>query len=341
MNLVKRVLAAAGAFFFTGAALFLAGAAQAADENKATPAMWRAADADTEIFLLGTFHILPKNVQWRTSAFETAFDAAEIVYFEVEADAADIQSKTLGVMMTEGFNANGAMLTDMLGEADAAALRDIVTSLGLPFQGVNPMRPWNAFLTLSVQFIIQQGFDPGAGVDSVLLAEARTKGKELRFFETIDEQLALFTGLAPETEKKLLELTIRDWDNQTESFDDLYDAWRTGDAASLDAQLNDIMRDQAPEVFERLLVARNEAWADEIDRIMKTDTGAVFIAVGAAHLVGERSVQSILKSREIDFARYGDDPAAAPAAANDSTANDNQPDAADEISDLLKAVGEN
>lgn len=337
MNLVKRVWAAAAAFFFAGGALFFAGASVAAEETTATPAMWRAADADTEIFLLGTFHILPKNVQWRTSAFETAFDAADIVYFEVEADAADIQSKTLGVMMTEGFNPNGAMLTDMLAEDDAAALREIVTSLGLPFQGVNPMRPWNAFLTLSVQFIVQQGFDPGAGVDSVLLAEARTKGKELRFFETIDEQLALFTGLAPETEKKLLELTIRDWDNQAESFDDLYEAWRTGDGASLDAQMNEIMRDQAPEVFERILVARNEAWANEIERLMGADQGAVFIAVGAAHLVGDRSVQSILKTRGIEFTRYGDEPTAA----NDNTANDDEAVAADGIGDLLKAVGEN
>ena len=324
MDLVIRI-AAAMVFLFAGSAL-------AAEAEKATPAMWRAADADTEIFLLGTFHILPKNVQWRTAAFETAFNASDIVYFEVEADAADVQSKTLGVMMTEGFNANGGMLTDMLDVGDAAALREIVTSLGLPFQGVNPMRPWNAFLTLSVQFIVQQGFDPGSGVDSVLLAEARTKGKELRFFETIGEQLALFTGLAPETEKKLLELTIRDWDNQTESFDDLYYAWRTGDAAALDAQLNDVMRDQAPEVFERLLVTRNEAWADEIERIMTSDKGAVFIAVGAAHLVGDRSVQSILKPRGIEFAPYGDAPAAA---------NDNEPGAADDIGELLKAVGEN
>ena len=335
MLLVNRILATATTFLF---ALLASAAAQEtatpaqATPAQATPAMWRAADADTEIFLLGTFHILPKNVQWRTSAFEAAFDASDIVYFEVEADAADIQSKTLGVMMTEGFNPNGAMLTDMLGADDGAALREIVASLGLPFQGVNPMRPWNAFLTLSVQFIVQQGFDPGSGVDSVLLAEARTKSKSLRFFETIEQQLGLFTGLGPETEKKLLELTIRDWEHQKESFDDLYDAWRTGDTAALDKEINDVMRVEAPEVFERILVDRNKSWADEIERIMDADKGTIFIAVGAAHLVGDRSVQAILNPRGIEFERYGAEPTAA---------NDNQPDATDEISDLLKAVGEN
>ncbi len=328
MRRIKRIWVAAAAAL---AAMTTTGGA-AADETAATPAMWRAADADTEIFLLGTFHILPKGVQWRTDAFETAFEKSGIVYFEAETDAPDSQSKTLSVLMTEGFNANGRLLSDMLDADDTALLRSIVASLGLPYEGVDPMRPWNAFLTLSVQFIIQQGFDPGAGVDSTLLAEARTKGKAIRFFETIEEQLALFTGLSPRTEKELLVLTLRDWENQAESFDDLFAAWRDGDAGGLDALMNEIMRDQAPEVFERLLVARNKAWADEVERVMKTDDGAVFIAVGAAHLVGDRSVQAVLAERGIAFSPYGDTSAAT---------NDNEPAAADDIGALLKAVGEN
>ena len=319
------------------AAAFAAATSALADEMAATPAMWRTADADTEIFLLGTFHILPENVQWRTGAFEAAFNKSDVVYFEAETDAPDSQSKTLSVLMTDGFNADGKKLTDMLEPADAAAFREIVTSLKLPFEGVNPMRPWNAFLTLSVQFIVQQGFTPGSGVDTMLLAEARTKSKEIRFFESIEEQLALFTGLSPAVEKDLLVLTIRDWDNQAESFDDLFAAWRNGDAAALDSQMNEIMRDQAPEVFERLLVARNRNWADDIERIMNTEKGAFFIAVGAAHLVGDESVQARLGERGISFSRYGQDVI---------TANDNAPAAvddtgADEIGDLLKAVSEN
>lgn len=330
MSVLKQV-------FFAMAAAVAAATSAVAEEMTATPAMWRAADADTEVFLLGTFHILPENVQWRTDAFETAFRKSDVVYFEAETDAPDSQSKTLSVLMTEGFNADGKKLTEILDPADAAAFRNIVASLGLPFEGVNPMRPWNAFLTLSVQFIVQQGFTPGSGVDTTLLAESRTKSKEVRFFESIEQQLALFTGLSPAVEKDLLVLTIRDWDNQAESFDDLFAAWRNGDAASLDAQMNEIMRDQAPEVFDRLLVARNKNWADDIERIMNTEKGAFFIAVGAAHLVGDKSVQSRLAERGISFSRYG----AETDAANDNAPMDADQDATDEIGDLLKAVGEN
>ncbi len=300
----------------------------ASHAETANPAMWRAADADTEVIFLGTFHILPKNVTWRTPAFEVAFARADIVYFEVDAAAPDAQSKTLSVLMTEGFNEDGALLSNMLSEDDAAKLRGIVTSLGLPFEGVNPMRPWNAFLTLSVQFIVQQGFDPGSGVDSVLLAESRTKGKDVRFFETIEQQLALFTELDADTEKDLLVLTIRDWDEQTEGFDDLFTAWKNGDAAFINEEMNRTMKTQAPIVFDRLIVERNRAWSEEIAKILETETGAVLVAVGAAHLVGDQSVQAMLSEKGVAIERYG-------AANEDADAVHG-----DDIGAILKSVGE-
>ena len=301
-----------------------------AADDTARPAMWRAADADTEVFFLGTFHILPKGLDWRTEAFEAAFEKADTVYFEAETDAPDAHSKTLGVLMTEGFNPDGGLLSEMLDADDAASLRRIAASLGLPFAGVDPMRPWNAFLTLSVQFIVKQGFDPGSGVDSVLLKEARTKRKDVRFFETIEDQLELFTGLDPATEKALLVMTIREWDEQSESFDELFNAWREGDAALIDAEMNRVMRSEAADVYDRLIVNRNRAWADEIARVMAEEEGTFLVAVGAAHLVGEDSVQAMLEDAGYAATRYD-----APAAAND-----NAPVGDDEIGALIKAVGE-
>ena len=206
----------------------------------ATPAMWRVADADSEFILLGTFHILPPDLEWRSDALTTAIEEAETVYFEVEIDATDTQSKAINAVMTQGFNASGKTLTGMLQKSDAQRLSDIAASLGLPMAGIDTMRPWNAFLTLTVQFIVKQGFEPGAGVDSILLAEMRTLGKDLVFFETIEEQLDLFIGLAPETEKALLTYTIRDWDNQSEALNSLFNAWANGDVDFMDAQMNEI-----------------------------------------------------------------------------------------------------
>jgi len=280
-------------------------AAATHDKNIATPPMWRVTDADSEVWLFGTFHILPPDLNWRSDALAAIMAEAEIYYFEVEGDAADAQSRTLKILMLQGFNPPGETLTAMLDEADAQKLEEITIELGLPIAAIDPMRPWQAFLALSVQFIIDQGFQPGAGADSVLIAEARGRSKELKFFETIEEQLGFFTGLPAEIEKNLLVLTIRDWEAQKAGFDELFTAWRTGNVDIIDQSMNDTMREQAPEIFKTLIVDRNKAWAQTIAHDMRSGSGKALVAVGAAHMAGgEYSLPALLRAEGFDVVRY-------------------------------------
>lgn len=271
-----------------------------------SPAMWRVTDEDSEYFLIGTFHILPPTLQWRTDAFNEAYERADHIYFEIDSDTPDTRAVTLNIMMTEGFNKDGGKLTQMLAPEDADTLRRVTKELGLPIAGVDPMRPWQAFLTLTVQFMIKQGFDPGAGVDSVLTADAKANGREIRYFETLEQQLRFFTGLSPETEMKLLVFTLRDWDSQAASFDKLFDAWRTGDVDYLNEDMNEQMRKHAPEVYETLNVKRNKAWAETIAAEMRNNAGTAMIAVGTAHLIGDDSVQAFLEAEGFEVTRYGE-----------------------------------
>ena len=275
--------------------------------QQATPAMWRVADKDSEFILLGSFHILPPELDWRTPALANAMEGAQTVYFEVDAESTQAQTKTVGVVMTQGFLPSGQKLTNLLERNDADKFVQIARSLNLPLAGVDPMRPWNAFLTLSVQFIIQQGFDPSAGVDSSLISEAKVRGKDLVYFETIEEQLGFFTGLSPEVEKDLLVLTIREWENQLGAFDKLYTAWTTGDTSVIDAEMNLAMREQAPEVFTKLITERNARWADQLESDLRNGAGKALIVVGAGHLVGDQySVPALLAARGFDVSRYGE-----------------------------------
>jgi hypothetical protein len=298
MILTWMARAAAAFFLFVGASTL-------ASAETAAPLLWRVTDDDSEVFLLGTFHVLPPDLEWRSDALTAAFQSADTVYFEVEADAPGAQIEVTYIRMTQGMNADGVTLTSMLAPDEAPKLREIVTGLGLSYAGIDAMRPWHAFLTLRVQFLVAKGFEPGAGVDSALLADARAFGKELRFFETITEQLALFTELDAETERALLALTIRDWDHQVESFDALYKAWISGDAEFIDAEMNGVMRRQAPVVFDRMIVERNKAWADSIAQEMNAGGGKIFVAVGAGHLVGaDYSVPALLAQKGFHVSRY-------------------------------------
>jgi hypothetical protein len=58
----------------------------------------------------------------------------------------------------------------------------------------------------------------------------------------------------------------------------------------------DEMQSDTPALYEALLVRRNTDWANQIQTMME-GSGTIFIAVGAAHLAGEDSVQEILEDR--------------------------------------------
>ncbi|HVY87658.1 MAG TPA: TraB/GumN family protein, partial [Hyphomonadaceae bacterium] len=46
------------------------------------PGLWRIGDADTTIYLFGTVHVLPPDLNWRTTAVDKALGNAKAVYFE-------------------------------------------------------------------------------------------------------------------------------------------------------------------------------------------------------------------------------------------------------------------
>ncbi len=66
--------------------------------------------------------------------------------------------------------------------------------------------------------------------------------------------------------------------------------------AALDALINDTMAVETPDVYQRVIVERNERWIPQIEEILAGE-GIVFIAVGAGHLAGESSVITMLRER--------------------------------------------
>lgn len=272
------------------------------EQTRASPPLLRFTDADSEVFLLGTFHVLPPDLDWRSDALGRAIDRAEVILFEAEVDTPAAQQKAAEILAAEGRNPPGVTLTSLLGEDDGARLGEIVDELRLPRDTVDRMRPWQANLLLAVQFIASQGFTPGSGVETVLLREARLRGRELRFLETVEDQLGLFTGLSPEAELSLLRLTVAEWNDQQTEFRQLFDAWARGDGETIGELMNAAMRSQAPEVYQALIASRNEAWAETIAALLNRP-GVTLVAVGAGHLAGPDSVPALLRARGIDVAR--------------------------------------
>jgi hypothetical protein len=84
--------------------------------------------------------------------------------------------------------------------------------------------------------------------------------------------------------------------------DEMSAAWERGDTAALERLLNDEMRRDYPEVYEALIRRRNEAWMATLTQEL-AGQGVDFVAVGAAHIIGEDGLVAQLQARGVQVER--------------------------------------
>ncbi|MEZ5937914.1 MAG: TraB/GumN family protein [Hyphomonadaceae bacterium] len=264
------------------------------------PALWLTGDADTKIYLLGTVHVLPPDLEWRTDKIDRALGEAKAVYFETDVEPNE--AEMLPVLTRLGIYPPGQTLSSRLTEEQRTTLATATKDLGIPLAGLDVMRPWLAAVSISDRVIVNAGYSSESGVERKLMPDARAAGKEIRKFETIEEQLRIFADLPEEVQIKYLMSCVEDIGSEQE-ISDLVAAWASGDTDLLEELM--IVEDmgETPEIYDAMLVKRNANWTREIQKLTTSETGTLFVAVGAAHLVGKDSVVAMLTDKGVSVSR--------------------------------------
>ena len=268
-----------------GAATATATAAPAPAPKSTGPALWKVADEDTTIYLFGTVHVLPQGIEWYDATIASALDSSDMIVTEIKMDKAS-EGELQQLSMKLGLLPTGTTLRSLLTPEQTATYEAGLAKLGAPPAAFDPLKPWLAGLTLSLLPLMQQGYSPDSGVEKVLLSKAGTKGQGA--LETAEFQLGIFDGMPTEAQVTFMMEAVEGMDEVKSSLDRMVAEWAEGDAEGLAAVMNEGMSD--PAVAEALLYSRNANWATWIDTRLDTP-GTVFIAVGAGHLAGAKSVQ--------------------------------------------------
>ena len=276
-------------------ATLIAARAVYAEDAAPRPALWKLEDANSEIWLFGTVHILNPSLKWRTGRVDSAFDSAEVFYSEapvVQADPEMMQP----LIMKYGINRSNTPFTEKLSKQGLADFKTTLRNLGMTEEAMSqfkPYRPWLAGVTIGALQVQKKGGDPDAGVDKILWREAVKEGKMLGYFETMEQQISLFGAMTPEEELKFFEDGLRQLIEAPDLLDDITRDWQAGRVNELAHKLNSAMEGQ-DSLRDRMMVKRNHAWAEKIAELMEGE-GKVFVAVGAGHLAGEGSLQEHLE----------------------------------------------
>ncbi len=291
-TLIKRALAV----FAVLAATTLAALPAAAD-----PALWVIRDKDSTLYLFGTVHVLKPDTVWRTPALDAALAAADELWIEVETD----DSAAMGPLVERYGRDPARPLSSKLTAPQKARLDAAAAGMGASGVAFEPLRPWLAGLTLSMGPLVKAGYDPASGVEARLKAAARDGGKPIRTLESLEQQIRFFADLPPPVEMAFLLSALDEMDTGPAMLDALVAAWSAGDVEALDTLMVEEMAADYPELYEALLVRRNRDWAGQIQTLLAGE-GVSVIAVGAAHLVGDDSVQAQLEKRGVRVERMAD-----------------------------------
>lgn len=306
LSLARQFSAIAAFTLFTF--LFVAATAMARDTT-ASPAIWKIDGEKGDIYFFGSFHILPKDLVWRTPALEAALAAAQQLDFEVDLDQAQNPAIMGDLVARYGFLPPDKSLRKMIAVEYRARLEAVATELGLPIAAVDRMRPWLAALTITSLTALKQTGKPGqkvdpsaatseqGGVDLKLWTWAKENGKARGALETVESQIQVFANLTPDEEVQYLVMILQQGAKVEESIDQLLQAWKTGNIQELDRALNGDM-DSFPAMRKALFDDRHAKWMPQIEAMLNDGRNHV-IVVGAAHLVGRGSIIDLLRAKGV------------------------------------------
>lgn len=261
------------------------------------PALWKVSDPDTTIYLFGTVHILPKGMTWLEGPVAKALDGSNLLVTEIpEPDPAAMQ----GIVMKLAMLPKGQSLRTILNAKDYAALDKALKDNGVPSGAFDRLEPWFVAVTLSTLPLIKEGYGADSGAEAIIQARSKEAKRPQEGLETVEFQLGIFDSLPQPTQVKYLREVLKGLPKINGQINAMVKYWSAGNAEKLGQMINADQTD--PALMKALLTNRNRNWTSWIKQRM-AKPGTVFIAVGAGHLAGKDSVQSMLRKRGMKITR--------------------------------------
>ena len=246
-------------------------------------------------FLLGSVHLLPPASRPLPAALDAAYAASQALV--VETDLAALATPEIqNLMVGAAAETQPGGLKARIGKKLYGKVQKRARQIGIPAEEFcATWRAWFCALTLEVYPLQQAQFSVEHGVDQEYFSRALEDGRPVITLETPAFQVELFAKMPEALGKEMLAATLDEKTYESQTPDELYRMWRTGDLPLL-AQVVEDMRRGYPQLYARILADRTRAWMTPLGEYLKQDV-PLMIVVGAAHLPGPDGLLALLKAR--------------------------------------------
>lgn len=270
------------------------------DILNAHPAVWVIEQGDAKTYFLGSIHLLPKDISWFGGKIEEIFDDTDEVVFEVNMTE-ERQTEAQAITMQNGMFPAGENLGNYLSNEELEEVNNNAIGLGIPPQALYLMQPWIVSISLSINAIKKEGWDPDSGVDKYIKTKAEERNIKISELETLEEQMATLWDHPIDVQKNMLLDTLEQLKDIRNITIEMVGSWAEGDVKKMQENFLDPMKEQ-PEIFKKLVIDRNNNWIPVIERLIESNKNTLIVA-GAAHFIGEEGVINLLKQKGYNVKR--------------------------------------
>lgn len=274
---------------------------EAAHKRNDAPAIWKVSDKDSTLYLFGSVHFLPPDLDWQKRDFEAAFDSVGTVFFETPDDAKSQLSISI-LQRERGLYPAGDQLRAHLNSAQLNRLEATAHNVDIPIDALDRFKPWMVADMLVVASATKAGLDPKYSADEIIKAKARARQKHVRFLDEAETYIDAVSALPEWVQMQALDDALRGSDKIAQEMGTINAAWVKGNIPYIRDHVIAVAQEKSPETYKALFEDRNIAWTRTLDKFLQGDSNAMVVA-GIGHMVGEEGLVQKLTELGYDVKR--------------------------------------
>lgn len=262
--------------------------------------VWKVTSGVNTLYIGGTIHLLTPQDYPLPKAYDKAYQACDSVVFETDMETLG-NSAFIRQMQSELSYSDGTTIDEVISPETYQSLKIYLNARQIPITAIQHLKPSALAISLSMIELKHLGFT-SEGVDQFYAQKAQQDHKPKSWLEEPQAQVDMLSNLNNQDSNEVINYTLSDIKDMPKTMEDLRKSWRTGDMETMaDIELKDFKQDY-PEVYQSLLVERNDLWMPQIENMLTNDE-VEFIMVGAMHLAGPDSLLAKLEASGYQVSR--------------------------------------